>query len=502
MRTLLFGLLLLAAAVPAAYAQSLLQTPRNHGMGGGGAAYVGSFHANFVNPANLMLQGDRPYTVRFGLASASASAGGPLANVPTYNRYLTRGLTVTNEMAGTMLDEWFGESDHAAMGYSAEAVAFGLAYRNESWAASFAIRNRVLGNVSMSRGAAEAFFQFLDPAIFGQGKAVDWSIDNTAFTEVSLGYAREVWKSANGSAMFNLGVAPKLLLAHNADRLEFTSMLSVSDAGNNQGGLVRHDFDYRVQSTGKTADGLARFHTANALPGSDPSLADYVNPSPLQLGSVAATGLGLDMGASLQVQLPGKETGVLAGAHSLAFGLSVTDLGGFNLRGAAHQYTNTGSILYEGFRFDQGAVDRDFGGDSRAYFEAFLKDSVGLGNYLDYSPEKATGTYRGLPGSLNVGTYLQAGPLGLAADIGKGMNGTGVNSTKPYLALGTQYRFGGFLPVRAGFRTGGPASASFHFGTGVELANFEFSLSVSSTGGRVPGGSSLGAAMSGLIFQF
>lgn len=494
---------LLLSLVPlCVQSQSILQTPRNHGLGGGGTAYLGGYHANFVNPANLMLPGERPYTLRFGLASASASAGGPLANIPTYNRYLTRGLTVNAEMAAEMLDEWFGNDESAAMGYSADAVAFGGSYRSEMWAASLAVRNRVLGNLSMSRGTAEAFFRLLDPAVFRNGEAVDWAVDNVAFTEVSFGYARQMWASADGAARLHFGVAPKLLLAHNADRVQFASTLTVGEETGDQPGFVRHEFAYSVQSTGETANGLARFRYENSRPDSDAKLFDYVDPAMAQLGTVKAGGVGLDAGLSLQIQMQPAADGVFAGTRSLSLGISATDLGGFNLGDAARQYGKTGSILYEGFRFDRAAIDRDFDGDSQAYFEAFLEDSVGLGNYLDFEPEKATGTSRSLPGSINVGSYYQAGPLGLAADVGKGLNGRGVNSTAPYMALGAQYRFGGFLPFRIGVHAGGPASASFHFGTGVELANFEFSLSVSSTGRHVPGGSSLGAAMSGLIFQF
>jgi hypothetical protein len=106
-----------------------------------------------------------------------------------------------------------------------------------------------------------------------------------------------------------------------------------------------------------------------------------------------------------------------------------------------------------------------------------------------------------LPTTMNLGTQLRMGRFALMLDVGKGLNDVGMNSTNMYMALGTEYRFFGFLPLRVGIRTGGNTNTTYHFGTGLEFRNFEFSFGAASSTSSEKG-AGISTAFSGLVFHF
>lgn len=89
-----------------ANAQSRHLTAQNIGLGGGGTAYQDLYHANFVNPANLMLNHSKRPRITVGLAGGIySSMGGSLMNIKTYNDYLTTGRVIEGATADDMLNQ-------------------------------------------------------------------------------------------------------------------------------------------------------------------------------------------------------------------------------------------------------------------------------------------------------------------------------------------------------------------------------------------------------------
>lgn len=500
MKRILTALLLATLAVGSVSAQSRLQTAKSVSLGGGGTAYVDSYEANFLNPANIMLRTDRNTGFTVGLAAVGVNGGGPLANITTYNNYLTKGLTITNELRTSMLSEWFGNDLDAntSAGLELGIVGFGTALQGRNWAGSLAIRNRVLTNVGVNRGVAEVFFYGLDPAVFGSGRPVNMNMDVLAFTEVSLGYAREVYTL--GDMTFYAGVAPKLLLGHNTQRLVFNSVITANN------GNFRHRYNYTIQTLGSLADGLSNYATDrdNTPEGAEkPDIGDYIEPAAGDFAGVNATGLGFDLGATMIMNaefIPIPKWGPFKGDRQLIVGLSFTDIGKLNFSNAT-QFTHSDEVFYSGFHYDKDLIDRQFDGDFGKYAESVLQDSIGVGAYLDFSPDGSAAVGRALPATINLGAQLRMGRFGLMLDLGKGMNNVGVNSTNMYMSLGTEYRFFGFLPLRGGIRAGGNSNTTYHFGTGLEFRNFEFSFGAASSTSSDKG-AGISTAFSGLVFHF
>lgn len=500
MKRILTTLLFAALAVSTVSAQSRLQTAKSVSLGGGGTAYVDSYEANFLNPANIMLRTDRKTKLSIGLAGLGVSGGGPLANITTYNEYLTKGLTLTGDLRTDMLSDWFGTDIDASTSAGLEVgiIGFGTAFQGSNWAASLAIRNRVITNIGVNRGLAEVFFYGLDPAVFGNGRAVNMNVDVLAFTEVSLGYAREVLTL--GNKKFYAGIAPKLLLGHNTQRLDFNSVITANN------GNFRHQYDYSIQTLGSLADGLENYSIDrdNTPQGAEePKIDDYIEPAAGDFAGVNATAIGFDLGATMIMPadfIPIPKWGPFKGERQLIVGFSITDIGKLNFSDAT-QFSNSSEVLYSGFNYDKDLIDAEFDGDFGAYAESVLQDSIGAEAYLDFSPDGSASVGRALPATMNLGTQLRMGRFALMLDVGKGLNDVGVNSTNMYMALGTEYRFFGFLPLRGGIRTGGNTNTTYHFGTGLEFRNFEFSFGAASSTSSEKG-AGISTAFSGLVFHF
>jgi hypothetical protein len=497
-RILLF--VLIAATVPTAHAQSRHQTPANLGLGGGGTAYIDSYDANFLNPANLMLRNDRKTRVSLGLGGLSVGVGGPLADITTYNTYLTKDLTLTSQLSTRMLNDWFGTDpdQRADLGYEIGVTGFGLSIHNPNWSASLVTRSRVIGDVGTNRGLMEAFFHGLDPAVFGTGRPVNFATDVMAFSEVSIGFAMPVFQ---GDGMtLHVGVAPKFLLTHSVQRVDFTSTLTTT------GSQLRHAFDYTIRTHGNLADDLERFSEDYAAAPTDkkPDISEYVEPAANDVAGLQSTGIGFDVGATLVMDadfVPIPNWGPFRGPRTFSVGVSVTDIGKLAVTEGS-RFRSSGTITFNGFSYDAALIEDQFDGDFGTYTESVIRDSIGTDQYLGFEREGSETINRGLPTTVNLGTHLRMGHFGLMMDIGKGLNDRGINSTNLYTALGMEYRLFGFWPWRVGIRTGGYSDATYHFGTGLEFRNFEFSLGVASSASSKENGASLSTAFTGLVLHF
>jgi len=506
-------LLVQAFTLDSLLAQSRLHTPVNHGLGGGGTAYIDSYQANFINPANLMLNRYSKPVFSIGFfGNTSATIGGSLANIEVYNNYLTTGLTIRDQVATSMLDDWFGQNPEniRSIDFEASHIPLGVAYRGDRWAAGFAIRNRALMDFDVSRGAAELFFLGLDSSVFGAERPVNMNIESLLLTEVSLGYSMELTTLAkslgfNQNTRIYIGAAPKLLLTHSATKFQLDSRLKVQSASSEQNARLYHDFTYRAEAVGELAEQLNSYHNDRHVLGMNTDLGDYIEPPASDFYGIKAAGFGIDLGATVEMDLQNHnfpDLRIFKGEKKLRLALSFTDLGAARFGDNSGVFAASGTVDWLGFDHDQDLIDREFDGDEGAYYESVLVDSIGSDIYGNFSPVAGAKVSRTLPASVHLGSHLMAGRFGVMLDVGKGFNNRGINSKRVYAALGSQYRFFGVWPVRMGVKTGGFSSTSLHFGTGLEFRNFEFSLSAATVPRSRGYGSGAGFAWSGFVLHF
>lgn len=514
--TILFSLLLITLLFDAvqddALAQSRHITSQSYGLGGGGTAYQDLYHANFINPANLMLNNERRPKFTIGIAGGiSSQTGGSLVNISTYNEFLTTGLVIEGQVADDMLNQWFGgnSADMSNLGTEIGIIPLGAAWRSDKWAVSVASRARVIGNSGFSRGFADLVFRGLDPDIFGTGRAVNSSQEYAVFNEISVGYGRTIMEMDDflgfaKSAKLHIGAAPKMLMAYNYFDVSLNSMLTVNGSTSESNASINHDFEYTIRSVGELSDQLAEYNQQRAA-GGDASFSDVVSYDGSDMGSSKGTSFGIDLGATLEMDISNLsvfDMGFFRGNKKLLVGLSLTDLGSLSFNEGARSFVAAENFTWHGFNYDREMIEEEFDGDNNKYFESVLRDSIGSDVYGNFSTREESGFSVGLPTTLNFGSHLMLGKFSLMMDVGAGIVERGINSKGLHMALGSEYRIINRIPVRVGIRTGGYSATTYHAGTGLELRNFEFSVGAGSTRNSQNGGGSAGFAWSGLVLHF
>jgi len=493
-------------------AQSRHLTAQNIGLGGGGTAYQDLYHANFINPANLMINHSKRPPVTVGLAGGIYSnVGGSLINIKTYNEYLTTGQVIEGSTTDNMLNQWFGEnsSDYRSMNMDVGVVPLGIAVRTKNWSVSVASRVRILGNSGYSRGLADLVFRGLDSDYFAEAQAVNSTQEYLVYNEVSAGFAMTVLRrdrlfGFGRNAKLHVGIAPKLLMGINYSRLDLDSSLQIEDASAQRNARLTHDFRYSIDVAGDLSDQLAEFNELRAQQ-MDPDIGDYLDPTAEDLTSFKGSSLGFDVGATLEMDighLTAFNLGIFKGEKKLRIGVSVTDIGSVTIDDRSRTFSAEDTFEWDGVEYDSQIIDEQFGGDESKYFESVLEDSVGNEIYGNLVTSERSEFSKPLPMMVNVGTHLMLGKFSVMLDVGTGYSTVGTNSDRMHMAVGTEYRLFNRIPLRVGYRTGGHSSATYHAGTGLEFKNFEFSAGIAASPDSEAYGTGLGAAWSGLVIHF
>lgn len=493
-------------------AQSRHMSAQSLGLGGGGTAYQDLYHANFINPANLMLNSESRPKITIGLVGGvSSRAGGSLVNISVYNDYLTSGRTINSGTADEMLDKWFGTNDNNLRSVQADlsVIPLGFVYRSENWTVSAVSRVRALGNSGYSRGFADLFFNGLNAELFSDGRAIDTEQNVYLFNEISAGFATTVWEKNQlfgfgSNVKLHVGAAPKVLISNHYFSASLVSDLQIQEATGNTPSEIRHSFSYKAEAIGELSGQLAEFRRDQQA-GTDPALGDYVDLDSGDFSGISGVSLGIDFGATLEMNIDDISffnRRFFDGEKKLRVGLSVTDLGSLNFNDQPRTFSATDDFIWQGFNYDSDVIEEEFDGDEDKYFESVLTDSIGNDIYANFRVDESSGFRKSLPSMINFGSQIMLGKFSMMMDLGAGFNTAGTNSKKLSFALGSEYRFFDIWPVRLGLRTGGYSSTAYHIGTGIELRNFEFSLGAATTSNTASRGNSLGFAWSGFVAHF
>lgn len=493
--------LIIGVASASLVAQSRHYNAQSLAMGSGGTAYVDGFHSNFINPANLMLDIHRPKT-QIGLMNIGAKAGGSLANVAVYNRYLTTGRLIAGETRTNMLNEWFGSSlsNERELSATFSMAPLGISYRSTNQAFSVASRVRVTEDFTINKGMAELMAYGLEADRFSTPTPVNFSSNTVAFAEISVGYAREL-DFINIPDLFfakdiklYVGAAPKYLYGVYTANLDFNSSLQIDDGSNGSNFTINHEFNYSLQSIGELSRQLQAYETAYNQNNSA-EFGDYVEFEDItdDLGSPQAAGFGLDLGGTLEMDISSVPIPLfIRKQKTLRISMSITDLGKLTYDQGASSIYADGDFSY------QGAGDDD---EFSNFFDT-LSDSLQKDVYGKFNSKKISGITYNLPTMYNFGASLEMGKLMLALDYGIGFNKNGLNTDRSVISLGAQYHVLGFIPIRVGTRVGGYSSAAYSAGIGLDFDFLEFTVGASNVANSENFGSSAGVAWSGILLRF
>lgn len=481
-------------------AQSRHYNSQTLGMGNGGTAFIDGYHANFLNPANLMINnsGRKPKRQIGIFGGLGLNTGGDLLNLNAYEDYLTTGQVIEGSVRESLINDWFGEdiTNRRSINFNMDLVPFGFSNRGKNTAFSLATRVRTLNNFDMNRGFMELAFYGLDSDHFGSGRDVDLGINTLSYAEISVGFAMELpipltglvesLPFINGVSIY-AGVAPKYIVGLQSVDLDFNSTLTVDPAGTpNQG--ITHQFAYTLSSYGDLSEQLTNYANARET-NPDAKLDDYLNYTGSDIGSLGS-GFGLDLGvtAELDVSLPA--LGILGKRQVLRLSMSLTDLGSVSFDDRPSTVSASSSFTF----------DADVGDDSiDDYFDA-ISDSLENDVYTGFSAQAASEGKYDLPSMYNFGAALTLGKLTTTVDYGYASNEVGRNVKGSSFALGLEYRLLNFIPLRVGSRYGGEATV-YSFGTGIDFRFIDFTFGVMALDDASEG-LDVNFAYSGLVLRF
>lgn len=494
----------IALSAASLVAQSRHYNSATLGMGGGGTAYVDGYHANFLNPANLMINNTnrKPKRAVGIVGGLGTRVRGSFVNQGVYNTYLTKDLVIEGQIREDMLNEWFGSSVNNTrdLTFGLNLVPFGFSNRGDKFAFSVATRVRALQDFRINRGFMELGFYGLDPNQFGTPVPVDFSNRVLSYAEISLGFAMELpipltgliekLPFVNGINLY-AGVAPKYIVGLQAAEVDFTSTVQVSPTGlDGTPGTVTHDFTYSGLAYGDLGLQLAAYSDARETDNSA-SFGDYVDYDGSDIGSLGS-GFGVDLGVTAEVDLSLPTLGFLGKRQVLRVSVSATDLGSVTF-----DETPRTVAANSVFTFDADIGEESIGD----YFDS-LVDSLENDVYGGFTASTAPEQKYDLPGMINIGAALTLGKLTTTVDFGSGLNDFGTNTKVSFLTLGAEYRLLNFIPIRIGTRVGADAATAYSAGIGLDFRFFEMTLGASTVENTAKEGSTLAAAWSGLVFRF
>ncbi len=493
----------LALSAASVVAQSRHFNSATIGMGGGGTAYVDGYHANFINPANLMINntGRKPQRTIGLLGGLGVRAGGTMLNQSVYDTYFTKGLILEGQTRSDMLEAWFGSdvnnTRNVVVGLN--IVPFGFSNRGKNTAFSLATRVRTIEEFDVNKGFMELAFYGLDSDHFSNPVPVDFTNTVLSYTEVSLGFAMalpipltgliEKLPFINGINIY-AGAAPKYIVGLQSTELDFNSTLQITGADQNGPGTITHDFNYSMFVYGDLATQMSDYSRARQT-NDKAKLGDYVDYDGSDIGTLG-TGFGLDLGVTAEIDVSLPALGFLGKRQVLRVSMSATDLGSVSFKENPKE-VRANSV----FNFDGDIGDESFGD----YFDT-LSDSLQNDIYGGFETRDAPERKYDLPGMYNFGASLTLGKLTATADYGVGFNDLGYNTKISYVTLGAEYRLLNFIPIRVGTRRGGDYSAAYSAGLGVDFRFLELTLGASTVSSDSDKGTTLAFAWSGLVFRF
>jgi len=173
--------------------------------------------------------------------------------------------------------------------------------------------------------------------------------------------------------------------------------------------------------------------------------------------SFGGNGFGLDLGAAAQL------------SENTFLSVGITNLANYI------KWSTSSKRFTYSFQIDSLSVER---ADSRGLDSVFVDSEV----TTDLNAFTVS-----LPSQLRIGLAHTTGRLSLALDVKQGLrSGPGVSS-QPEVALGTEVKPIGFLPLRAGVSFGGNRGLSAGAGFALDFSVFSWSFAVASRGGMFNG---------------
>lgn len=456
----------------------------NMALGGGGAAYLSGYEANFYNPANLAIY-DRPGRLHFGIGNiggyfqpvlASNSLRDQISGFRNiYIPFRVGSQLISSSEQSLILDRHYPRNRLTSQHLSrVDAIPVGVLWQGEKMAYSLALRSRIGTRTDVGRGwYSNKFIDHNDASV----RSFHLAVQNQVLYEISLGLAHEI-EFFNGlfpriNRLF-VGIAPKFIIGGSYLSSVYEGRYERPDTqANNSDPVYITRFTHR--SSGDYSRMVHQFRASGNLQASiNRHLNDdfFIQPT--------GYGVGMDFGLTYLIPLGSDVSLLTTGENrqpinrSFRISLSVTDLGLMYYDDSPLSVESSLDTTQLG---QQEPLSSAFIG-APGQFSAYFEEADSLTNPLLQAQNLSENTFLNLlPATINAGALLDLDRLKLMADLTLALNRTAFSGTQLTAHFGMEARPLPNIPVRLGTLIAPRTPIRVGLGTGLETKNWNFSLS-------------------------
>ncbi|MBU0518232.1 hypothetical protein KJ564_04765 [bacterium] len=237
-----------------------------------------------------------------------------------------------------------------------------------------------------------------------------------AGTEIAASYGREIPVDWSWAERFTVGGTFKFLMGHAYGVLEEAGGVALSSS----------------DSIGVEGSYIARV----VAPFDDKGSAGY--------------GMGINLGAAAIIN---DQWSVGLSLHNILGSIKFSDY---------YEYVGE-------YSFHDPGLDQDEFDNFEEYLDSTSTDEYAVNKSISYT----------LPKSFVLSGLYKLNPkITIAADYQQGLNKTAGNSTTPRLAVGTELRYVGWMPIRFGLGVGGIQKLTLAFGLGLDFGVYKFDFGI------------------------
>lgn len=478
-------------------------TPRNIALGGGGSTYITDYHANFYNPANLMIQ-DREGQVSIGIGiggfymDAIRNYSSPSLQLKNardqYTPYRDQDFSLSDPERLTLLAEEYPRSNTLSDNtYRYDLTLAGVKWRSNNKAYAIAFRSRTSSSSRVGKGWYSDAFQETRSG----GNILDRSLTHRyqRLHELSFGYS-ESFRFLTGLTPrldnFIIGIAPKLILGGSYQNGSWTNKYEETQNG------IQRIQQFTYSATGDFREAANDYmNGTNLMTANDRSFGSDITP-------ISGVGAGLDIGITYLLTLGSDLSAVRPDQQptqkSLRISFSMTDIG-FISYGSRDELSLSFSDTTNGASAPGTISNEAFLGVRGQYIDFIQK-------FGEDNPFMSATVERGsfstlLPMALHGGALLEINRLKLMGDISVGLTNNAFNSTKLFSSFGVELRPLSFLPLRGGIRFKAQQAEMVSLGAAIETSKWDLSLAAQFMPGTFSGTPTLvGVSAATLQFHF
>ncbi|MDR9419336.1 DUF5723 family protein [Gracilimonas sp.] len=453
-----------------------VMSPRNMALGGGGSTYITDYHANFYNPANLMIQ-DRETRFSIGIGIPAIFFNGmqnsenPKKQLDHFRNHLdpydSAPAPFSNKERLSILEDNYPGNRTLSMNKGRyDITLFGLNWLRDDKVFSFALRTRTSSSFNVGKGWYTSVFEENSD----NKNVVDRSLIHRyqSLHEISFGYAESFRFLTNLTSRidnFIIGIAPKLVLGSDYQNGKWENIYEQ----NVENGSINRIQNFDYNASGQFGEAATSYLSGTPITQAN----EAFSTTSFDINGIGA---GLDIGITYLITLGDDLSAVQKNEQtqrSLRLSFSMTDIGIISYNKSNIELKSPTDTTFSS-SVPNELSDQLFSGSKGQYID-FI-ERFGKDNPFLVTPANESTFAVLLPMAMHAGALLEINRIKLMGDLSIGLTNNAFNTTRLTTSLGIELRPFSVLPIRGGLRLEGQRPEYVSIGTAIETKNWNLSL--------------------------